>query len=195
MKKRIPITVVFHLEMTFDDSDDAEFIRFHVEENHCLDNHIDKLAECSNSREGVCFGCEVGEAYVGHLPFDALRTIAERDEGEDETNASLSAPASPGPRPANAGTLVVDRAVQSIARARGLAYQDEPEPYRCECGSPVTEIRWAESALGPGIETVRGDKTVCCVSQIGEYPTAASARGRLEVLRHYARGARVREES
>ena len=172
MKKRIPITVVFHLEMTFDDDDDAELIRFMVEENHCLDNHIDKLAECSSSQEHVCFGCEVGEAYVGHLPFDALRTIAEREDGDK-----------------------LDHAVQAVRSARGLAYQDEPEPYRCECGASVADIRWAEGALGPGIETVRGDGAVCCVNQIGEYPTAASAQGRLEVLRHYARVERVREGS
>ena len=172
MKKRIPITVVFHLEMTFEDDTDAELIRFMVEENHCLDNHIAKLTFCSDSQPGVCFGCEVGEAYVGHLPLDALRTIVEREGGDK-----------------------LDRAVQAIglARVRGLDSRDESEPYLCECGAPAAEIRWAESALGPGIETVRVDGTVCCVSQIGEYPTAETAQGRLEVLRHHARTERVRE--
>lgn len=76
--KRVPFTVVFHLEMEFPEEDyDAETARFYIEENHCLDNHVDTLAErIASDDQGICQTCDLGAAFVGHVPLDKIGELA-----------------------------------------------------------------------------------------------------------------------
>lgn len=171
--KRVPITVVFHLEMEFpDEYADEDHVRFCVEENHCLDNHIDTLAACRDGEPDACFGCEIGAAFVGHLPLESLRTIVRAQESGSDLGAAHVA----------------------MACARAAGTRIEAEPYLCcGCRKPVADFRWSDGPLGSGIETVRGDGTVCCVvATMGEYASAEAAVAHLNVLRHHARAERVR---
>ena len=171
MMKKIPITAVFHLEVEFDDDVDERLIRFMVEENGCVDNHIDDLAESRDAEAelSVCFGCEVGEAFVGHLPLKELRSLACADEDESSEDSLI-------------------KAAQAIARARTIATEPALEPYLCnECGQPVANFRWGNGTLGPAIRSVRPDGTMCCESDRGIYPTQASAVGHLRKLRVHGR--------
>ena len=168
--KRIPITVVFHLEARFDDDADENLIRFMVEENGCVDNYIDDLAErrdAEDEHDGACFGCEVGEAFVGHLPLAKLRALAR-------------------------GECLYDKAAQALSLARSLATEPTQEPYLCrECGQPVADFSWHDGPLGPAICSVRTDGSTCHETEIGSYLTEESALGRLDVLRVHGRRAQA----
>ena len=76
--KRVPVTIVLHIYETIQDNwDDAG--RFFIEENHCLDNYIMAIAETKDRHEhptrpvGYCVTCSRGEAFLGHVPFEAIR--------------------------------------------------------------------------------------------------------------------------
>lgn len=71
--RRVPITVVFHLwEDVPEDWEDGG--RFYVEENHCIDNYVTAMHRELEANPGYCQSCNRAEAYLGHLPFDRIRS-------------------------------------------------------------------------------------------------------------------------
>jgi hypothetical protein len=88
--RRAPITLVLHLyEDVRDDLEDGG--RFWVEESHCLDNYIADLAKEHEANPGVCNTCHRGNAYLGHIPMEAIESaqaampeISRTATGENE---------------------------------------------------------------------------------------------------------------
>lgn len=78
--KRVPITLVLHIYDTIP-SDWEDEGRFHLEENHCIDNYVTALWATKERHEhptkpiGVCTTCSRAEVYLGHVPFEAIRTV------------------------------------------------------------------------------------------------------------------------
>lgn len=71
--RRVPITLVLHLYETIQENwEDGG--RFHIEENHCLDNYVSELHQEMEAEPNVCQTCHRAEAYLGHLSFDEIRT-------------------------------------------------------------------------------------------------------------------------
>lgn len=66
------VTVVFHLEVDVLDRDEDQ-TQFFIEENHCIDNLVRQLHEMLERNPGYCTTCPIAEAYVGHIPFDAIQ--------------------------------------------------------------------------------------------------------------------------
>ena len=70
-EKRVPITVVLHLFYDLPDycEDGGHFI---VEENTCIDNHINQLYREGETTPNMCNTCWRGNAYLGHIPFEKI---------------------------------------------------------------------------------------------------------------------------
>lgn len=86
--KRVPITVVFHLEMEFPEEYSSEdHVRFVVEENHCLSNHIETLGAMITADPGSCTVCNLGNAYVGHVSLNKIRELARIESDGPEPYA------------------------------------------------------------------------------------------------------------
>lgn len=83
--RRIPITVVFHLYEDVLTEWDESNERFYIEENHCIDNYVDDLAEDIAKAPGRCQTCHRASAYLGHLPFDQIRKVQEAMPNEGAT--------------------------------------------------------------------------------------------------------------
>jgi hypothetical protein len=75
--KTVPITLWVQTEIRVPEDWDEEAIRFFVEENHCIENEITKLAEDIESRPGECRFCAVGGELVGHVDCEKLRASVE----------------------------------------------------------------------------------------------------------------------
>ncbi len=90
--KRVPVTLVLHIWETIPSDWDDEG-RFHIEENHCLDNYITDLHRTQERHEhptkpmGVCTTCDRGEAFLGHVPFEAIRA-AQPEPGTANPHAT-----------------------------------------------------------------------------------------------------------
>lgn len=84
--RRVPITVVFHLyedvPVAWEDGG-----RFYVEKNHCIDNYVAEMAKEIETGMNHCQTCNRAEAYLGHLPFDAVRKVQEALPNEGFTPA------------------------------------------------------------------------------------------------------------
>lgn len=76
-KKRVPVTVVFHLEAEVPEDWDADQIEFHVEENTCRDNFVEAMHRQIAAGPDVCHTCTRSEAIVGHVPFEAIRAAGK----------------------------------------------------------------------------------------------------------------------
>lgn len=78
--KRVPITVVLHLYETIQ-TDWEDEGRFFIEENHCIDNYVTELHRTKERHAhptkpmGYCVTCSRAEAFLGHVPFDAIRGV------------------------------------------------------------------------------------------------------------------------
>lgn len=89
--KRVPITLVLHMYETISsDSDDDG--RFHIEENHCLDNYVTDLARTLKRHDhptkpiSMCTTCCRGQAFLGHIPLEAIQTV-QPDPGTTNPHA------------------------------------------------------------------------------------------------------------
>lgn len=81
MSKTVKFTVVYHLEEEVPDDWDEDAMQFYIEENHCLDNHALALVRRMDANPGYCQSCNLGEAFIGHIPFEAIK--AAQRHGED----------------------------------------------------------------------------------------------------------------
>ena len=76
-RKKVEVTLVLHLETDVpDDWEDCQAESF-VEEKHCLNNYVTELASRLDDPDGKCLldVCGFGEAFAGHMPFDAIRSL------------------------------------------------------------------------------------------------------------------------
>lgn len=64
--KKIPITLIIRMETEVTENWDDDMIKFHIEENHCIDNYIDALVRENATHPGECVNCGRGNAIVGH---------------------------------------------------------------------------------------------------------------------------------
>jgi hypothetical protein len=64
--KKIPITLIIRMATEVPEEWDDGMIKFHIEENHCIDNHIDQLVQENATHPGECVNCARGNAIVGH---------------------------------------------------------------------------------------------------------------------------------
>ncbi len=65
-EKKAKISVTYELYIDVPEDWDEHTAAFYVEENHCLDNHVDQLAREIAARPGYCGTCYRGEAkFVG----------------------------------------------------------------------------------------------------------------------------------
>lgn len=80
MPRKVPFTVVYHLEMELPDDYPDHTARFFIEENHCLDNHTRTLRELATAEPNVCGTCNIGNAYLGHIPFALIVEAQEKHE-------------------------------------------------------------------------------------------------------------------
>ena len=64
--QKVPITLIIRMEYEAPADWDAAMIKFHIEENYCIDNHIDQLVRDNITHPGVCENCVRGNAVVGH---------------------------------------------------------------------------------------------------------------------------------
>lgn len=74
--RAVKFTVAYHLEAEVPDDWDDEAISFYIEENHCLDNHVETLHRRIEAHPGYCQTCPIGEAVVGHVAFEDLRALS-----------------------------------------------------------------------------------------------------------------------
>jgi hypothetical protein len=84
------ITVVFHMEYEVLDRDEEQ-TQFFIEENHCIDNVVRELAQRIEDDPGYCQTCNLAEAYVGHIPFAAIRE-AQRSTSVPHTSSDKETP-------------------------------------------------------------------------------------------------------
>jgi hypothetical protein len=62
--KPVKLNITFTLKTEVPDGWDDQMIRFHFEENHCSNNHIDRLVEIKNSTPGECSVCCISDVKV-----------------------------------------------------------------------------------------------------------------------------------
>lgn len=88
--RRVPVTLVLHVYETVQDDSDEGNTQFYIEENHCLDNYITAMSETIARHEhptrpvGLCTTCARGEAFLGHIPFSAVRDLPRDPKATDE---------------------------------------------------------------------------------------------------------------
>jgi len=91
-QKLVPVTVVLHLFESVGADDAEEHVRFFIEENHCIDNYVERLSEEIASEPGFCHTCYRAETYLGHLPFEEVRKV---QQGQEDLRASAAGEPSP----------------------------------------------------------------------------------------------------
>jgi len=71
--KKVPVTLVVEFEIEVQDNYTDDDTRFFVEENHCIDNHIDLLHR--ELQTNCCTNCPRANAYVGHLKEQIAKAL------------------------------------------------------------------------------------------------------------------------